>query len=71
MAHDARWIPREVQITFALNQLLERVGQRFWLAAAYQLLRQHARGVRQCVVGTRLNGFNGGAHVEIIQSGTG
>ncbi|MNE64631.1 hypothetical protein D3C80_1600520 [compost metagenome] len=71
VADHAGRVPREIQVTLALDDLLQRVGQHGRIAAAYQLLGQHTGGVRQLVVGTRLDGFDGRAGVEVVQLGTG
>ena len=41
------------------------------IAAAHQVLGMHARGVRQLVVGARLDRVDRGARVEVIQLGAG
>ncbi len=69
MADHARRIPGKVQIALALNDLLERIGQRCRFAAAHQLLGQHAGGIGQLVIGARLNGFNRLAGVEVVKPG--
>ena len=67
MAHHARREPGEVAFALALDQLLQRIGQDRRIAAAHQVLGQHARGVRQRVVGARLDRLHGGARIEVIQ----
>ncbi|MNN31589.1 hypothetical protein D3C81_1452840 [compost metagenome] len=71
MAHHARREPREVQVATALDQLLQRVGQRGRVAATHQVFGQHARGIRQRGIGTRLDGIDRGARVEVVQRGAG
>ncbi len=69
MTDHARRIPRKVQVAAAFDQLLERVGQQHRIAAAHQILRVHARGIGQAVVGAGGDGVHGGARVEIVQAG--
>ncbi len=51
VADHARREPREIQVALALDQLLQRGGQRRRIAATHQVLGMHARGVRQLGVG--------------------
>ena len=71
MAHHTGRIPREIQIALALDQLLERIGQRGRVAAAHQLFGQHARGVGQGVVSTGGDGVHRSAGVVVVQRGAG
>ncbi|MNN89364.1 hypothetical protein D3C81_2071750 [compost metagenome] len=71
MADHAGRVPGEVQVALALDQLLERVGQHGRIAAAHQLLGQHAGGVRQFGVGARGDGIHRLAHVEVVQLSAG
>ena len=68
--HDRPRAPdtREVQVAAALDQLLERVRQLRRLAAASGF-RQHARGVRQTVIGAGRDGLDGGARIKVVQAG--
>ncbi|MNT81505.1 hypothetical protein D3C72_2211080 [compost metagenome] len=54
MAHHACGVPGKVQITLALNQLLQGIGQQLRRAAAHQIFSQHPAGVRQTVIGVGL-----------------
>ena len=67
VADHARREPREVEVALALDELLERRGQHGRVAAAHQVFGQHARGVRQLVVGAGLDGVDRGARVEVIE----
>ena len=69
MTDHARRIPGEVQVAAALDQLLERVRQLRRLAAAHKVFRQHARGVRQTVIGAGRDGLDGGARIKVVQAG--
>ncbi|MNF35247.1 hypothetical protein D3C84_161100 [compost metagenome] len=63
--------PREVEVAFAFDQLLEGVGERGRVAATHEVFRQHAGGVRQGVVTAGLNRFDRRTGVEIIQRAAG
>ena len=67
MADHPRREPREIEIAFAFDQLLERVGERGRVAATHKVFRQHAGGVRQGVVAARRNRLDRRAGVEVIQ----
>ena len=71
VADHARRVPGEVEVTLALDQLFERIGQRIRLAAAHQLLGQHARDVRQLGVGAGNDGIHRLAGIEEVQLGAG
>ena len=71
VAHHARRKPREIEVALALDDLPERSGQRGRVAAAHEVLGQHARGVRQRVVGAGLDRVDRGARVEEIELGAG
>ncbi len=71
MANHAGREPGEIQLLLALDDLLERSGQRGRVAAAHEVLGQHARRVGQLVIGARLDRLDRGARVEEIQLGTG
>ena len=71
VAHHAGREPREVEVALALDQLLQRIGQRGRVAATHQVFGQHARGVRQLVVGAGLDRIDRGTRVEVIQVGAG
>ena len=71
MTHHARRKPREIEISFALDQLFERIGQGCRIAATNQVFGKHPRAVRQRVVCTGRNAINGGAGVEKMQKGAG
>ena len=64
VAHDARRKPREIQVALALDDLPERRGKRGRRAAAHEVLGEHARGVRQLVVGAGLDGDSIAARVS-------
>src|SRR5690606_32312872 len=61
--------PREVQVTPTFDQLGQVSGQHRRIRAPYQVLRMHARGVRQRVVGAGLDRLDGGAGVEMVERG--
>jgi hypothetical protein len=67
VAHHAGREPREVEVALALDQLLQGIGERGRVAAAHQVFRQHAGGVRQGVVGAGLNRLDRRTDVEVIQ----
>jgi len=71
MAHDTRRKPRKIELALALDDLLERSGERRRIAASHEIFGVHARRVRQLVVGARLDRVDGGARVEVIQRGAG
>ena len=71
VADHARREPREIEVALALDQLLQRVGERRRIAAAHQVFGQHARGVRQRGVGAGLDRLDRCAGVEIVQRGAG
>ena len=71
VAHHARREPREIQVAAALDQLPKRIGQGGRIAAAHQVLGQHARGVRQGGVGAGGDGIDRLAGVEVVQRGAG
>ena len=67
VADHPRGEPRKIQIAATFDQLPERIDQGRRLAAAHQVFRQHARGVRQPVVGAGRDRFDRGARVEVVQ----
>jgi hypothetical protein len=67
VAHHARRKPREIEIALALDQLLQRRGQRTRIAAPHQIFRVHARGIRQRRPGAGRNRLDRRARIEIIQ----
>ncbi len=71
VSHHTGRIPGEVQITLAINQLLQGIGQRVRLTAAHQLLRQNARGIGQLFIGTGLNGVDRLAGIKKVQHAAG
>ena len=71
VADHARREPRKIQVALALDDLPQRRGQHRRLAAAHEVLGQHARRVRQLVVGAGLDRVDGGARVEEIELGAG
>ena len=71
MADHPRRIPGEIQIAAALDELLQRIGEHGRVAAADEILRKHARGVGQAVIGTRLNRIHRGAYIEVVELGAG
>jgi len=71
VAHHACGKPREIPLPLALDKLLQRLGEDRRVAAAHQVLGQHARGVGQRVVGTGLDRIHGGARIEVVQRRTG
>ena len=71
VAHHAGREPREVEVAFALDELLQGFGERGRVAATHQVFRQHAGGVRQSVVGAGLDGLDSRTDVEVIQMAAG
>ncbi len=69
MADNPRREPRKVQVTLALDKLVQRGIQGRRITAAHQVFSQHPRGVRQRGIGAGLEGLNGRARVEIVQLG--
>jgi len=67
VAHHARREPGEIQVALAFDELLERIGERGRVAAAYQILGEDAGGVRELVVGAGLDGFDGFSRVEVVE----
>ena len=67
VADHAGGVPGKIQVALALDDLLQGIGQGRRIAAAHQVLRQHAGGVGELVVGSRLNGLDRGASVEIVE----
>src|SRR5471030_1734320 len=67
MTDHARREPRKIEVTLAFDELLQGVGERGLVAAAHQVFREYAGGVRQSVVGARLDGFDSRTDVEVIQ----
>ncbi|MNZ56608.1 hypothetical protein D3C78_745560 [compost metagenome] len=70
VAHHASREPREVEVALAFDQLAERGVQGCRVAAAHQVFGEHARGIRQVVVGTGLDGLDRGTGIEIVQVST-
>src|SRR5690606_11265801 len=52
-------------------KLFEKLGEHRRIGASYQILCQHAGGIREFVVGTGLDRIHRGTGVEIMQPGTG
>src|SRR5690606_14722485 len=70
MANHPRRVPGKVQVALAVNQLLQRRGELVRLAATYQLLGQHPRGVGQLGPCSGLDSVHGRWGVVVIQVGT-
>ena len=71
VADHARRVPGKVQVALAVDQLLQRGGQVLRIAAAHQLLGEHARGVGQLAPGANLDRLDRLTSVEVIQCGAG
>ncbi len=71
MANHTRREPWEIQVALALDELFQGVGKGRRIATAHEVFGQHARGVRQFVVGARLDGIDRGTRIEKIQFGAG
>ena len=67
MADHAGRVPGKIQVPFAFDQLLEGIRQCRWITTTNQLLRQDLGGVRQSVVGARLDVFHSLTGVKILQ----
>jgi len=67
VTYDACREPWEVQIALAFDELFQGRGQRCRVAAAHQIFRQYARGVRQFVVSAGCDCIDGGTRIEEIQ----
>ena len=70
MADDACRIPGKVEVALALDDLLQRIGQRFGLTATHQLFGQNAGRIGQLVIGTRLNSFDRLTGVKVVKPST-
>ena len=70
MAHDARGVPRKIEITPTLDQLHETVAQLVRGAATHQVLGQYARGIGQTGIGAGGDVFHGGTRIEVVDRGT-
>src|SRR5690606_34649160 len=64
-------VPGEVQVTLAIDQLLQRSGKVLRIAATDQLLGKYARGVGQFVPGADLDRLDRLAGIEVIQRSAG
>ena len=68
---DTRGKPRKIDLAFAFDQLHERGVEQRGLAPAHEVLGEHARRVRQRVVGAGHERIDGGARVEVVEFGAG
>ena len=71
MADNAGRVPGKVQVAFALDELLERIGQILRRTAAHQLLCQNSGSVWKFCIGPRLDRIDRRTGVEIVQLGAG
>ncbi|MCY1369371.1 hypothetical protein D9M69_564070 [compost metagenome] len=71
VAHHAGREPREVEVALALDELLQGFGERGRVAATHKVFRQYTGGVRQGVVGARLDRLDRCADIEVIQVAAG
>jgi hypothetical protein len=71
MADHACRIPGEVEVALAFDQLRQRAVQQRGVAAADQVLGQHAGDVGQGVVSAGRDGVDRFARVEMVQVGAG
>ncbi|MNJ60067.1 hypothetical protein D3C77_557790 [compost metagenome] len=68
VAHHTGREPREVEVALALDQLTQRGIEGRWIAAAYKVFCQHARGVGKTVISAGRDRVDSGTSVEIIQA---
>ncbi|MNN47356.1 hypothetical protein D3C81_1617730 [compost metagenome] len=68
VAHHAGREPGEVEVALALDQLAQRGIEAGRIAAAHQVFRQYAGGIRKTVIGAGLDRIDRRAGVEIIQA---
>ncbi len=71
MADHPRRVPGEVEVALALDQLAQRSLQGRRVAAAHQVLGEHAGGIGQLGVGAGLDRLDRLAGVEVVQAGAG
>ena len=69
VAHHAGREPREVEVALALDQLAQRGIERSRIAAAHQVLGEHAGRVWQAVVGAGLDRLDRRAGIKVVQVG--
>ena len=71
VADDAGRIPGEIEIALPLDDLRQRVGEHGGIAAAHQLLGQHARDIGQAIVRAGADRLDRFSRVEEVDLGTG
>ncbi len=71
VAHHARRKPREVAVPLHVDDLLQALVDDRRIGAAHDVLRVHARGVRQPVPGAGPDRVHCGARVEVVEGGAG